>query len=286
VPDSAFYIAPNEISGNLEGAHKLYVKARNTAFKADDTPAEIEVYFYVPDHDDMEWLVIDDTYDDRFGVSDAKQDDYFNQVFGNVVNSYSMWDYASQGVVSMKEIAKYKNVLYHCEHTRSSHLNEFIPIFWQYLETGGKLMITSREILDNLERPEIVEKLKYFGDFTKEILHIDNYYDNVPNKLQAITYNNDSDTAHVDTQKISAAIGGVTDVTYVNGLGNFCEPVFHFATTDTATTNWNGTTIGTGYYNDTYRIVFCGFPLYPLTIEGGEAILRKTITYFEEDKPF
>ncbi len=285
VPDSAFYIDPAQITGNLEGSHTLYVKARNTAFKDDDTPASIEMYFYEPDHDELEWLVIDDTYDDRFGVSDTKQDDYFSEVFNGVVpGNYGMWDYASQGVVSAKEISKYKNVLYHCEHTRSSHLNEFVPILWQYVETGGNLMITSKEILDNLERPDIVEELKYFGNFTKDILHLDNYYDNVPNKLQAVTFG--SDSVLVDESKISAAIGGVTDVTYINGLGNFAEPVFRFATADSAALNWNGRTVGSGYYNDTFRILFCGFPLYPFTVEAGQAILRKAITYFEEDKPF
>jgi len=285
VPDSAFFIDPTKISGSLEGSHTIYVKARNTAYKDDDTPAEIDVYFYEPDHNDLEWLVIDDTYDDRFGVSDTKQDNYFTEIFDGVVpNSYGMWDYTAQGVVSMKEISKYKNVLYHCEHTRASHLNEFIPILWQYVQTGGNLMITSKEILDNLERPDIVEELRYFGDFTKEILHINSYNDNVPNKMQAVTF--DSDSVLVDESKISAAIGGVSDVTYINGLGNFSEPVFKYATSDTTSQNWNGRTVGTGYYNDTYRIIFCGFPLYPFTVEAGQAIIRKTISYFEEDKPF
>lgn len=285
VADSAFFIDPTLIEGELEGPHTIYVKARNTAYKDDDTPASIEVYFYVPDHDDLEWLVIDDTYDDRFGVSDTKQDGFFTEVFDGVVpNSYGMWDYTAQGVVPVKEIAKYKNVLYHCEHTRASHLNEFIPVLWQYVETGGNLMITSREILDNLERPEVVDELRYFGDFAKEILHINSHYDDVPNKMLAVTF--DSDSVAVDISKISAAIGGVADVTYINGLGNFAEPVFKFATTDSTTLNWNGRTVGSGYYNDTYRILFCGFPLYPFTVEGGQAILRKAIDYFEEDKPF
>jgi hypothetical protein len=188
----------------------------------------------------------------------------------------------------MDELKKYDKILYHCEHNRKTHIDEFVPQLWQFLDTGGNLWITSRQILDNLDRMEVREKLKYFGDFTRDVLHLNGYYNNAPNKLQGAIVTEDQDTAYADDTKYSQTIGGIDEITVIldDDLGNFSEPVFQYFTADSGGVGWNGSYIGTGYYNDNYRIVFCGFPLYYFTTDGAVTVLDEVREYFAEDKPF
>ncbi|MFP4546529.1 MAG: hypothetical protein ACLFQM_00245 [Fidelibacterota bacterium] len=286
--DSAFYIDPEIISGPIEGPHKLYVKARNTAYKDDTTAAELNLYLYLPDENKREWLIIDDT-NTRFKPKDSDHDQYFEDIFNYLgKQDVGTWDVKDQGVITMKEIKKYKYVLYHSEDAGNTNIDQMVPVFTQYLETGGRLMITTKETLDKLNRNNVRKELLYYGDFISDFLHIKDYRmgGSVPDKLQGLNFVNSPDTAIVDSNKISASIGGVTGVTYINEIGDFAEPVFEYATGDSANLNWNGADVGIGYYNDSYRLIFCGFPMYPFTVESGAAIISEVETYFNEEKPF
>ncbi len=287
-PDSSFYIDPETIEGELEGQHTIYVKARNTAYKDDTTAAEIDLYFYLPEETKKEWLIIDDT-NTRFKPRDSDHDQYFIDVFAALEKEdYGSWDVNDRGIVTFKEIKKYEFILYHCEDAGNSNINKMAPVFIQYLQTGGRILFTTKETLEKLDRISVEEELKYYGNFIKDFLHIKDYRSgsSVPDKLQGLHFVNSPDTAIVDSNKVSSAIGGVSGVTYINELGDFSEPVFEYATSDSANLNWNGADVGIGYYNDTYRLVFCGFSLYPFTVEGGAAVVREAEKYFEEEKPF
>ena len=289
IADTVLYIDPGMIEGQVEGPHKLYVRSRNTAFKADTTPAVVDLYFALPEEDRDRWLIIDDTYNSRFGISDDQENQFYIDVFETAgVENFDTWDYYENELVPMDELKKYDKILYHCEHNRKTHIDEFVPQLWQFLDTGGNLWITSRQILDNLDRMEVREKLKYFGDFTRDVLHLNGYYNNAPNKLQGAIVTEDQDTAYADDTKYSQTIGGIDEITVIldDDLGNFSEPVFQYFTADSGGVGWNGSYIGTGYYNDNYRIVFCGFPLYYFTIDGAVTVLDEVREYFAENKPF
>jgi len=289
ISDTVLYIDPALIEGKVEGKHTLYVRSRNTAFRSDTTPAMTDLYFYLPEKDRDKWLIIDDTYNSRFGVSDSKQDAFFSEVFTDAgINNFDTWDYYTQGVIPIKKLKEYDKILYHSEHSRKTHISEFIPQFWQFLNTGGRLWITSRQILDNLDRSEVEEKLRFFGDFTKDALHINGFNNGAPNKLQGAILPREKDTAYADNGKYSQTIGGIKNITVIpdEDIGNFSEPVFQYYTADSVGVDWNGATIGTGYYNNNYRIVFCGFPLYYFEKEGAIKVLNEVREYFNEDKPF
>ncbi len=286
-PDSAFYIDPAIITGEIEGAHKLYVKARNNAYKADTTAAEIDLYFYLPDENKKEWLIIDDSNEKKFGVTDAKSDQYFFDLFEFMnIDNYMVYDVKENGIIPIHLIRQYKYVLYHSEHISKTNLDQFIPVLTQYLDTGGRLLITSTQILDNIDNDNIKKSMKYYGDFLKDYVHIDSYNYGLPNKMQGLSFSTSNDTVYADIEKINATIGGIKDITRITKLGNFAEPLFQFVTKDSLNLKWNGADIGIGYYNDSYRLVFCGFPLYPFTIEGGAAIIKEVTKYFDEEKPF
>lgn len=289
VADTVLYLDPGLIDGEVEGAHKLYVRSRNTAFKSDTTPAVVDLYFYLPEENSGKWLIIDDTYNSRFGITDASEEVFFKEVFETAgVEDFDQWDYYQKELVPMKVLKKYDNILYHCEHNRKTHISDYIPSLWQFLDTGGNLWITSRQILDNLDRMEVTEKLKFFGNFTKDALHLNGYYNNAPNKLQGVVLSEEQDTAYADDTKYSQTIGGIDEITALldDHIGDFAEPVFEYTTSDSGGVEWNGSTVGAGYYNATYRTVFCGFPLYYFTTESAVTILNEVREYFTEDKPF
>ena len=289
ISDTILYIDPALIEGEVGGSHKLYVRSRNTAFKPDTTPAVANLYFYLPEENRDKWLIFDDTYNSRFGISDSEYNTFFSDLFNNAgISNFDTWDYYEKGILPIQKLKEYDKILYHSEHNRKTHISEFVPALWQFLNTGGNLWITSRQILDNLDRMEVKEKLRFFGDFTKDALHLNGYHNNAPNKLQGIILPDKQDTVYADPEKYSQTIGGIDEITVIpqNDIGNFSEPVFQYYTADSGGVDWNEATIGTGYYNDNYRIVFCGFPLFYLKMDAAVAVLNDVREYFTEDKPF
>ena len=290
--DTVFYLNPLTIPNLTAGLHKITVKSRNNAYVEDKTPPSVYVNLIFPTHE-KDWLIIDDTKDQngsREHPSDEQVDNYYETLFEEI--SHDVWDIASDGAIPKYELGKYKYVLWHCDAKANSSLSESVGLLTDFLNTGGRLMISGWDFYDTFSQTGVWrDSIKFFGNFLKDYLHIENQYTITEALLDSILVLDDeylhTNITAVDTSKIWSFRDGLFYVNWFYSLGAFTNRIFLYHPADSvAGENYIDAVIGFGYHNREYQLVVLGFPLYYLIETDGKVIFLRAKEYIEKDFPF
>jgi hypothetical protein len=290
--DTVFYLNPLTVPNLSAGLHKVTVTSRNNAYVEDKTPPSIYVNLIFPTHE-KDWLVIDDTKDQngsREHPSDEQVDNFYEAIFEGI--DHDVWDIAARGAIPKNELGKYKFVLWHCDAKANSRLSESVGLLTDFLNTGGRLMISGWDFYDTFSQTGVWrDSIKFFGNFLKDYLHIENQYTITEALLDSIVVLDDdyflTDIAAVDTSKIWSFRDGLFYVNWFYSLGAFTNRLFLYHPADSvAGENYIDAVIGFGYHNREYQLVVLGFPLYYLTESDGKTVFLRAKEYIEKDFPF
>jgi|GEM_PF-6602085 hypothetical protein len=290
--DTVFYLNSQTVPALAEGLHKVEVKSRNKALVEDPVPPFVYINLVKASHE-KSWIVIDDTRDQNGSVehpSDEQVDEYYADLLAGI--SHDNWDIAKQGVIPKSVLGKYKYVLWHCDAKAESNLPNAVGLLTDYLNTGGRLLISGWDFYDTFSQTGAWrDSIKFFGNFLSDYLHIEAEYTITEALLDSVIILDEEynrvDEAAVDTNKIWFFRNGLHYVEWFTQLGPFTNRIFLYNPADSvAGADYLNATIGFGYHNSQYQLVVLGFPLYFLTRETGKAVFLRAKKYVEEDFPF
>lgn len=286
--DSTIFLTKKNHPELNPGNHKVFVRARNSAYSFDQNPVELNLQVIKPEKN-KEWLIIDDTEDQNGGMEkpdDMQVDQFYRDLFAG--ETFDEWDIINSGEVTRSLIGNYKYIIWHSDAHRKNNIAEHAGVIIDYLNTGGNLFLTGWNNFEALKSPSkqdiLNEKAKFYGDFIKDYAHINSSFSVKEANLHTIIDDKGVIT-EIDKDKLFFFRKGLYKVDTFTDLKPFTRPLFHYGVGD-STNIQPSSTIGFGYHNNNYKIVVTGFPLYFLKAESAENILARVKEYFETEFPY
>ena len=289
-PDSIYYLNKQIYPGLTEGIHTIKVISRNNALVVVPTPAQITINIIKPTHQ-KQWLMIDDSKNQN-GTTEHPTDEQINQFYDSLFTGipYDSWNIVLQGMITKSVIGQYKYVLWHSDNRNVSSLPKAVGVLTDYLNTGGRLMITGWNFYSAFTSNQAwQDSITFYGNFLQDYLHIEGQRTLSGALLDSVIIkekDNSISIGAIDKTKLWSFRKGLYDVNNFNNLGAFTDQLFFYhSAADSNQVNMN-TVIGFGYHNYEYSVVVSGFPFYYLTREGAGKVFLRAMEYLETNFPY
>jgi photosystem II stability/assembly factor-like uncharacterized protein len=218
-------------------------------------------------------VLLDDTRDGNGSLiapTDAQVDEHYQRLLAGF--DHEDYDVARSGVPD-DTLGIYAMLIWHMDVLGSGNLKSVAPFLAQYLDAGGKLLLSGWNVMRNFSNSAV----QVFGekDFPAQYLHLDTSWVVTQPQFEAAQgAQTEYGVVPVEAAKVfvPAWNGRLRDVN-VFAFGDDAEAVYEFAAADTAY-SFHGRPVGVKHISNRHRVMVLGFPLYFMKEEPGRNALR------------
>lgn len=278
--DTLLYISPQEFMPHLTGDHIVRVTWGVNQQVIDPLGDSVLIHLVEPSFQ-YNRLIIDETDESLFTgglIAFQDRDALVDSFYAEVFNTWSQWDFQSQGMPSKSVMGQYKLLIWHADNPFSNpahahKLPEQQEDLADYLNVGGDLVIGGWRLLRSFDINTSFPMTYQAGSFIRDYLKIwlaDETALVATDFSWAAGMEGFSDVS-VDTQKMAEwpYLGKLGQITVFPQLDQSSDTIYTYQNEPTGFPNWRDEPCGVSYRSSGYQTVFLGFPVF--FIEKGDA---------------
>jgi hypothetical protein len=283
-------VRASDIDMPYTGQHEFSVRARNEfgIITPDELHAKRRFYTVYPAFADSGYpkrlLYVNATRSDSRNLPYAPDVNTFNEFYRVVLDSigveYDMWNTARRGHPNLSTMGRYTTIYIVTDICPPAN-SQRIPgrKYSSYLDVGGKI------IMNGIHYPGIPLVVNDAESLLISRMYLDySYYGyrmNTRYDFVGAYGENGYPDVTLDNTKLDSLWGGALRYISVSQPRGLTEIIFRF-NSKSDSIDFEQMPMGYRYMGPTYKTAFYGFPLYFLPKDQAIAILRKTLTDFEE----
>lgn len=225
-------------------------------------------------------LVLDETYDSS-GIplypTDAQVDEFYNMLLQGF--NFKQYDVAKEKSLTLADLGAYSTVVWH----GNDFVDYSIPqstqqVLKQYLDYGGKLLITSYSITRAFGKNFTFPKNFYPGDFIYDYMKIKKAESKpLARMIGAKSIVDYYPSLYVDTTKTYVGYNyHLLNIEAIyaneNAIETFVYDTYYDSTTMLG--NLKGKPVSVEYYGSDFKTVVLGFPLYFMNFDSAKMVFR------------
>lgn len=279
--DTTVFITPENFSQPLSGLHKIVVISKDNTDLLDPYGDTVKVNLIEPSFE-KPILIVDETDENQFPRSAKTHDEEVDSFYTKIFGTEDSWDLINKNYLPKNLIGKYKMIVWHADNplsTKPHFFPQYTEIIQDYLNVGGKLILSGWRILKSFAWDENFPKNFPAGSFVRDYLHI-NVADETGMFPSDFTgphgVGEEFSDARVDENKLKSFpyYGKLSQVGIVSERGGFTKIIYSYVGNNI---DYAGRTVGLRYYGTSYDLIVLGFPLYFIQEEDAKQMGKEML---------